>query len=167
MKRLILCSTVSGTRVSELLQLKKSDLKKPYVYIRPEIAKLGVARTTFFSDQAWKILKKTLDQKPTHGYVFCSNYRPLKTLEGIEAEFDKIRTLSKLDNRYEISRVHHITIHRLRAFLKTLASDKVGKDYAEDLIGHEGYLSTYYNTTDSAKYKIYKEILMPELEFNL
>jgi integrase len=163
MKLLIICLVSSGMRANELLQLKFSDLKKPFVFLRAETTKTGVARTTFFSKQAWSIIE---DQKQSGDYVFCSNYQPLKSLETLEKEFDMVRNRTHLTDRYTLSNVHKITIHRLRAFCKTQASIIKDKDYAEDLIGHEGYLSTYYNLTDESKHEIYKTI-EPALTFRL
>lgn len=163
MKIVLLCLISSGMRASELLQLKWTDLNKPAVNLRAEITKMGVERTTFFSSQAWALVE-SLKQKSD--YVFCSKYTPLFSLQELEKDFDIVRSKARLTDRYALSKVHKITLHRLRAFCKTQASIIKDKDYAEDLIGHEGYLSTYYNLTQEAKYTIYKTI-EPALTFKI
>ena len=163
----ILGLVTSGMRSSELLQLKKSDLQEPKVIIRPEITKTGAGRTTYFSKQTWSLLAPVLSRKDKNDYVFGSNYRPLKSLLELENRFGELREALHISNRYTTSRVHTITLHRLRAFCKTQASEACGKDYAEGLIGHEGYLSTYYNLTEEAKYSNYINKLEPLLTFKI
>lgn len=167
LKIIILGLVTSGMRSSELLQLKKSDLQKPRIVLRPEITKTGVGRTTYFTSQMWDLIGPVLSRKRNSDYVFCSNYRPLKSLIELENKFGMLRDRLHISTRYTTSRVHTITLHRLRAFCKTQASEACGKDYAEGLIGHEGYLSTYYNLTEDAKYRNYLSKLEPLLTFKI
>ncbi len=167
LQMIILGLVTSGMRSSELLQLKKSDLKEPKIILRPEITKTGAGRSTYFTSQMWRLIDPILSQKSNDDYVFCYNYRPLKSLQELENKFGMLRDRLNISTRYSTSRVHTITLHRLRAFCKTQASETCGKDYAEGLIGHEGYLSTYYNLTEEAKYKNYINKLEPILTFEL
>ena len=164
MKLIMLALVSSGMRVNELLQLTKNDLTEPCVNVRAETAKTGVQRTTYFSKQVWDLLKNGAKRKG--GYVFCSNYRPKKSVEELEDRFSSLRDKCKLSKRYTTSRNHTVTIHRFRAFCKTWASEKVGKDFAEGLIGHEGYLSGYYGLSDEEKLKNYNK-LEPYLTFKI
>ena len=167
MKLAIMCLVTSGMRANEFLQLRASDLQEPKVILRPEITKTGVGRTTYFSPQTWGLVAAKLLERDNQDYVFCYNYRPLKSLIELESKFGKLRDKCGISKRYNISKVHTLTLHRLRAYLKTEASEACGKDYAEGLIGHEGYLSTYYNLTDEARFKNYINKLAPLLTFRL
>jgi integrase len=158
MKFVILGLVSSGCRVSELLQLLFSDLKYPYVKIRPEIAKTGVARTTFFSSQVWSMINLLKSQADSDDYVFCSEYQPKVSLDELETKFGRTRQKAVLISRYQHSRYHHVTIHRFRAFCKTQASQVCDKDYAEGLIGHEGYQGTYNSLSDEEKLDNYKKL---------
>lgn len=158
MKFVILGLISSGCRVSEILQLLYSDLKFPFVKIRSEIAKTGVGRTTFFSSQVWNIINLLKSQTDSDDYVFCSEYQPKVSLDELERKFDTIRKKSGLTDRYKTSRYHHVTIHRFRSFCKTQASQVCDKDFAEGLIGHEGYLGTYNSLSDDEKLANYKKL---------
>lgn len=158
LKFVILGLVSSGCRVSEILQLLYSDLKFPYVKIRSEIAKTGVSRTTFFSSQVWQIINLLKSQTDSDDYVFCSEYQPKVSLDELERKFDTLRKRSGLTDRYKTSRYHHVTIHRFRSFCKTQASQVCDKDFAEGLIGHEGYLGTYNSLSDEEKLANYKKL---------
>lgn len=150
-KGIILGLVSSGMRSSEFLQLKESDIKwnldPVEVHLRAEITKTKVDRITYLSPQAVEFFPK------------LKQYDIKKTLVNFEQNFSVLRKKCKLDNMYRNSNVHHITPHRLRAFFKTEASNLHGKDYAEDLIGHEGYLNTYYSINSTERAKKYKELL--------
>lgn len=158
MRFVILALVSSGMRVSELLQLEYRDLKYPYVKLRAETTKTGVARTTFFSSQVWEIIQILKSQAHTNDYVFCSNYEPFRSLAELETKFSKVRHKAGLESTYNNSNVHHVTIHRFRAFCKTQASDVINKDFAEGLIGHEGYLGTYNTMADQDKRERYLKL---------
>ena len=158
MKLIIMALVSSGCRVSEVLQLEFGDLQEPFVKIRPEIAKTGMGRTTFFSSQVWEIINLLKSQAESGDYVFCSNYQSKGSLDELERKFDSIRRKAGLVSRYKISKVHHVTIHRLRSYCKTQASTVNDKDFAEGLIGHEGYLGTYNSLSDEEKLFKYKKV---------
>lgn len=154
MKGIIYCLVSSGMRSSEFLQLEKNDIKLNLdpveIHLRAEITKTKVDRITYLSPQAVEFLPKL---KP---------YSPKRSLINLEQDFAKLRKRCGLDGKYRNSNIHHITPHRLRAYFKTEASNLHGKDYAEFMVGHEGYLSTYYSTTQYDVIKKYKE-LIPKL----
>lgn len=151
MKGIIYCLVSSGMRSSEFLQLEKKDIKwnldPVEIHLRAEITKTKVDRVTFLSPQAVEFFPKI---KP---------YSPETSLIHLEQNFGQLRKKCGLDDKYRNSNVHHITPHRLRAFFKTEASNLHGKDYAEDLIGHEGYLNTYYVISPEERAKKYKELI--------
>ena len=156
----ILAAVSSGARISELLQLTYGDLKYPYVHIRAETVKFGVERKTFFSSQVWQIIDalKSQSQRDNGDYVFCSNYIQKKSLDELETKFSTLRHKAGLSAKYNNSNVHTITIHRFRAFCKTMASEVCNKDYAEGLIGHEGYLGTYNSLSNEEKLNNYLKL---------
>lgn len=158
MKFVILALVSSGARVSEILQLVFSDLAYPYVKIRSEIAKTGVSRTIFFSSQVWSIISLLRNQADNGDYVFCSEYQPTKSLGVLEGKFDIIRKKAGLVGKYSTSNYHHVTIHRFRSFCKTQASEVCNKDFAEGLIGHDGYIGTYNSLSDEEKLANYKKL---------
>lgn len=151
MRGTILCLVSSGMRASEYLQLQKSDIKwnldPVEVHLRAEITKTKVDRITYFSPQA-------VDNFPE-----IKPYSEKNSLVYLEQQFQSLRKRCGLDSRYRVSKIHHITPHRLRAFFKTEASNMHGKDYAEDIIGHEGYLNTYYVINDEERRKKYKALI--------
>lgn len=154
LKGIIYCLVSSGMRSSEFLQLRKDDIKwnldPVEVHLRAEITKTKVDRTTYLSPQAVEHFPK------------LKTYDVKTSLVNLEIIFSNLRKKCNLDEKYRNSNVHHITPHRLRAFFKTEASNLHGKDYAEFMIGHEGYLNTYYSTTQDELIKKYKE-LIPKL----
>lgn len=151
MKGSILVLASSGMRTSEFLQLTKEDIKfnldPVEVHLRAEITKTRVDRVTYLSPQAVEFFPKI---KP---------YDEKKSLVNFEQAFAILRKKCSLDQMYRNARVHHVTPHRLRAYFKTEASNMHGKDYAEDLIGHEGYLSTYYSINEKEKREKYIQLI--------
>ena len=166
MKLVILALVSSGMRVNSLLQLRFSDLKEPFVSVRAETTKTGREYKTFFSKQVWEIINLLKNQADSGDYVFCSNYEPKKSLDELEAKFLLLRHKAKLEKKYNNSNVHTITIHRFRAFCKTMAADICNKDFAEGLIGHEGYLPTYNALPDDMRYYNYIKV-EPRLSFKI
>jgi len=151
LKGVIYCLVSSGMRASEFLQLDKSDIKWDLdpveVHLRAEITKTKVDRITYLSPQAVENFPKL---KP---------YDEKSSLVNLEHSFSNLREKCGLDQKYRNTNVHHITLHRFRAFFKTEASNMHGKDYAEDVIGHEGYLNTYYSLNDEERRIKYKELI--------
>ena len=152
----------SGARLGEVLQLKHSDIRGNKVTIRAENTKTKAERITYISEQAKNDLAKYVKGKGQDAYVFVRKFAPAISVQQAEAEFSLIRDKCSLTKRYRLSRYHHVTIHRLRAFCKTMASEVCGKDFAEGLVGHEGYLSTYYALPETQRYEKYK-LLEPKL----
>lgn len=166
MKLVILSMVSCGARPNELLQIKFSDLQEPFVNLRAETTKTGVERKTFFSYQVWPVVNLLKNQAQNDDYVFCSNYEPKVSLDELESKFGMLRDKSNLSKKYNNSNVNTITLQRLRAFCKTQASEICGKDYAEGLIGHEGYLGGYYGLPDEEKLKNYLKV-EPRLIFKI
>lgn len=151
MKMVILWLTSSGMRISEFLQLQKDDVNfksdPVEIKIRGEITKTKTDRVTFISKQAAKIRTPEL---------FKESYSK-QSLINIEKAFAKLRTKSGLDSKYRTSNVHHITLHTFRSFFRTQAG-LINRDFAEDVLGHEGYLSQYIRLSMEQKRAFYKQL---------
>lgn len=151
MRMVILFLTSSGMRVSEFLQLKKEDVRLDLdpveVHIRAETTKTRSDRITFISQQAKECITKDLF-KP---------YKPTDDLLNLEHQFMNLRKRVKLDGKYRTSNVHHKTLHTFRSYFRTIAGT-YNKDFAEDILGHEGYLSQYIRLSLETKRLYYKEL---------
>ena len=151
LKNVITWLVSSGMRTSEFLQLEKGDINfkaDPIeVKIRAEITKTKSERLTFISHQAHDYMTKDM----------FGNYEPIKTLLNLELQFANLRRKCKLDEMYRTSRIHHITLHTFRSYFRTVAGMK-SKDFAEDVLGHEGYLKQYIRLTIDDKRNFYREI---------
>lgn len=158
MRGTILVLVSSGMREDEFLQQTVNDIKwdatPVEIHMRSETTKMGIDRITYLTPQAAKNFPKI---KP---------YDEEKSLIRLENSFAELRKKCKLNEKYRHSNIHHVTLHRLRAYCKTQASMHVGKDFAEDLIGHEGYLPTYYSPTDQERRDMYTK-LVPHLTFDV
>ena len=147
MKMVITWLVSSGMRISELNNLEKDDVDfsaDPIeIHLRAEATKTKQDRLTFISHQAMDYKTKDI-------------FKP-KSLLAIEQQFSNLRDRSGLNNMYRTSRVHHITLHTFRSYFRTIAGMK-SKDFAEDVLGHEGYLSQYIRLTMDDKRNYYREI---------
>lgn len=157
-KAIISCAVSSGARIGELLQLKMSDIKDNKLYIRSETTKTKADRITYISKQAEHDLKKWTKGKTKNAFAFGQRYTPVQSVLEVEKGFAKLRDKCSLTKKYRLTNYHHITIHRLRAFCKTMASEVCGQDFAEGLVGHEGYLSTYYALPETMRQRNYQKL---------
>jgi integrase len=123
----------SGMRISEALSLTKEDYdfsSKPIMITIPAIeTKTQSERITFISKEAYKAIQKT-------------DYFTPRTLNTVESYFWKLRNKLSLTERYAGTRNYKVNIHSLRAYARTQAG-KINQDFAEALLGHEGYLKQY------------------------
>ena len=67
---------------------------------------------------------------------------------------EKIPDLNKT-NSNGIRVIHY---HALRKFFRTTVGNVSGRDFAEALIGHQFYMSTYYQQNDEKKREMYLEV---------
>lgn len=151
MKMVILFLTSSGMRTSEFLQLTKGDVRLDLnpveIHLRGETTKTRTDRVTFISQQAKESITKDLF-KP---------YIPKSDLLNLEIKFMHLRSKCKLDSKYRTSNVHHITLHTFRSYFRTIVGQH-NRDFAEDILGHEGYLSQYIRLSMETKREYYKQI---------
>ena len=143
-----LVQSSSGMRISESLNLRKEDFdfsEDPAIVTIPaDITKTSTERITFISKEAVKAINNT-------------DYFNPKTLNIVEGYFWKLRSRLDLLEKYENSPNYKINIHSLRAFTRTNAG-KINQDFAESLLGHEGYLRQYVRLTKEEKISYYKKL---------
>lgn len=183
----ILVATSSGMRVGELVQIRVSDidfdLKPTKIRVRAEITKTREARETFLTQEATVALKDYLkhyfDWKEGRNNDTLRNIAIFGRTSKIIKEFIRkpdrksppymtavncldqslkrtIKKIPEFDRKNENSRslVH---FHSFRKFFRTMASEAVGRDYAEALMGHHFYLDTYYTLSEERKSEMYEK----------
>lgn len=158
MRAVISTGLSSGVRIGELLQLRFSDIKGNKVSIRAETTKTKADRVTYISEQAKTDINKLVKNKDEDSFIFIKEYKEVNSVVDLEKQFADLRKLCGLTAKYRLTSFHHITLHRMRAFCKTMASETCGQDFAEGLIGHEGYLSTYYALPESERARKYQTL---------
>lgn len=151
MRTVILWLSSSGMRPMEFVKLEPDDVqldKDPVeVSLRAEITKGKRDRTTFISQQA----KDSMTP-----YLFKKGKTKLQYIN-LKLQFDHLLKKCGLDSKYRTSNIHHITLHTFRSFFRTKAG-RLDKDFAEDLMGHEGYLKQYVRLTMDEKRDYYKQL---------
>lgn len=148
-RTLFLILSSSGMRISECLALTPDKIEwnedPVKITIDAHITKTNAERITFISSEAFNMLEKNADE-------FFQPH-PLNT---VEVYFWRLRKKLGLTERYHNSRNYHTNIHSFRAFFRT-QSGKVNRDFAESVLGHEGYLKQYVRLDDSEKAAYYKK----------
>ena len=138
----------SGMRMSEFLNSPKEnfDLDTGMVGVAGKLTKTKVQRKTFISAEAINaILESGEEFWNTRKYHTEASY------------FWKLREKIGLVERYDGSIVHKVTLHSFRSFVRTQAG-KINQDFAEQLIGHSGYLKQYVRLTDEEMLGYYKKL---------
>ena len=175
----ILVAATSGLRVGELTQLKISDVEfgsnPTKIHVRADIAKGKQARETFISQEATISLKDYLRSnfkwsEPTgplfDAYIFgkTTNKGKNPQILGHNPKGAKLtlqtsllyhlrknpELLQKNENGY-----HSIHFHAFRKFFRTMVGNASGRDFAEALMGHQFYMSTYYQLPEDKKQELY------------
>lgn len=150
MRTFFLIQSSSGMRATESLGLKKENYEflkdLTIVTIPANLTKTKTERITFISREAQSNLDKCIEQ-----------YFEPKKLNNVEWYFWKLRNTLGYTARYENSINYKINIHSFRAFTRTHAG-KVNHDFAEALLGHEGYLRQYVRLEKDEKIAYYKKL---------
>jgi len=178
----VLVAVASGMRVGELVQLKISDVdfesKPTRIKIRAETTKTRESRQTFITEEATKALKDYLirylgwKQGDASGVILDQIiFAPARTNARKDGEkthtaeqiaesvlrctmlyhLKKIPELTKLNE----SGSHLIHFHAFRKYFYTVVSNVSGPDFAHALMGHHGYLDTYYNLPEDKRREMY------------
>jgi len=159
LKAVILLMLSSGIRVGELVQLNINDvdLKKNTVYISDLIAKTGVSRITFFSDEARDAISSYLNEREM--YIERSKkFTPRLKKEFKESKKlfpitpDAIRTglnatlkkagLHEIDPRTDRANIHPHSFRKY--FSSSLKLAKCPEDIVEYWMGHLNGVSSVY-----------------------
>ena len=186
LQTVILVLSSSGMRIGELVQLKLSDIDftttPTTIRLRAQITKTRHARETFITAEATNSIKDYLsrflkwDPQKDNSHlndllIFgrdLSSGRKRKTnpkqpahlvaegvlMKQLKYYLEKIPDLNKI-NTNGIRVIHY---HALRKFFRTTVGNASGRDFAEALIGHQFYMSTYYQLNDEKKREMYLEV---------
>ena len=178
----ILVAVSSGMRLGEIVQLRLGDINfsstPTTIRIRGETSKTRKGREVFISAEATKALKDYLvryfswnengdnshmQTKPIFGRTSSGNTYANKLISGsrwaaelalqqsLSSHIKKIPALNR-KNENGRSLIHW---HSFRKFFRTTVGNVTNRDFAEDLIGHEFYMSTYYNLSADKKLELY------------
>lgn len=142
----------SGMRISENLSLKKEDFdfkSSPVkVTIQAEYTKTKTERIAFVSNEAISYLNSIKDEY----------FQSEKMLIPTENYFNRLRKKLRYTETYPNTRNYKVNIHSMRAFFRTVAG-QINQDFAEAMIGHEGYLSrSYVRLSETDKLNYYKKL---------
>lgn len=159
-KALILFSSSSGMRISEILQLYIDDLDLSVtpvrIRVRAETTKLREERRTFISSEALEALRPIIQDKTIKQHVFWEDDNLKELLLKVESTFDKIRDRSGLVDKYSTG-IHHVRIHSFRNYFISQA-EKLHEGFGHALAGHGKYMKEYENYTDSELRDFYLKI---------
>ena len=178
----ILVIVSSGMRIGELVQLRLDDIdftsSPTKIRLRAETTKTRQGRETFITVEATKALKDYLvsyfdwnekgdnshmNQKPIFGRTSkgetYDNQKnsgnrwasELSLQQSLRTHVDKIPELN-VKNENDRSLIHW---HSFRKYFRTTVGNEVNRDFAEALMGHDFYMSTYYNLSEDKKRELY------------
>jgi len=178
----ILVVVSSGLRIGELVQLRLDDVDftstPTKIRIRAETAKTRQGRETFISVEATNALKdylaryfdwkengdnshmhlKPIFGRTSHGEIYDKRKitgsrwaSELSLQQSLRTHVDKIPELN-IKNENDRSLIHW---HSFRKYFRTTVGNEVNRDFAETLIGHDFYMSTYYNLSEDKKRELY------------
>ena len=138
----------SGMRMSEFLNSPKENfnLNTGMVGVAGKLTKTKVQRKSFISHEAIEAIENVGDAFWDH-----------RTYHMEATYFWRLRQRLGLTEKYDSSIVHKVTLHSFRSFARTQAG-KINQDFAEQLIGHSGYLKQYVRLTDEEMADYYKKL---------
>ncbi len=172
-------------RSNEALAIRLKDIdfasKPTRIHLRKEYTKTRTARDIFISDEASKCLKDWLSWKYRYRRFLKDGqqrvkgeddlvFQVAKTITRLQSiyvkllkEFDKVLTLSGLNNKKEGMSRRTISFHSLRRHAKTVISTQVNQDYSEWFLGH--IKSPYWSMKEVERKEIYTTRIMRYLTF--
>ena len=138
----------SGMRMSEFLNSPKEnfDLDTGVVEVAGKLTKTQVQRKSFISSEAIDAIEEAGD-----------SFWEQRTYHKEATYFWRLRERLGLTETYDGSIVHKVTLHTFRSFTRTIAGE-INQDFAEQLIGHSGYLKQYVRIPDDKMYSYYKKL---------
>ncbi len=181
LQTVVLVAVATGMRIGEIVQLRISDVDFSYkpvkIKLRAETTKTRESRETFLTEEATNSLKDYL--RKFYGWIEGANNEHLKdqiifgrtSLSTVSRKPVKDRTHSTV-NLLQKMLFHQITkisdlsrnnengrkaihFHAFRKYFRTVVGNACGRDFAEAIIGHKFYLSTYYNLSEAQKKELY------------
>lgn len=187
LQTVVLVAVSSGMRISEIVQLRITDIdfesEPTRIKLRAETTKTRTARDVFITNEATLALKDYLrryhkwdgtnesvdNEKIIFGRTSMSR---LPTKRDEELKLDPlIATKSLLQKSLEnsIKKVPELNtknadgkrvihFHAFRKFFRTTVGNVSGRDFAEALMGHQFYLDTYYQLSDEKKKTMYLDV---------
>lgn len=181
LQTVVLVAVATGMRIGEIVQLRIADVDFSYkpvkIKIRAETTKTRESRETFLTEEAANSLKDYL--RRFYGWKEGANNEHLndqiifgrtslgsvskkpvkdKTHSAVnllqKMLFHQITKISDLSKNNENGR-KAIHFHAFRKYFRTVVGNACGRDFAEAMIGHKFYLSTYYNLSEAHKKELY------------
>ena len=157
---LYLAQSSSGMRIGEMLQLRKSDvhthLARLLVRIPAKYTKTGMARTTFFSAEAAKMVAPRLREIGDSDLVFGTGRDLNNSVSTEGAYLNNLQKKIGISDKYETNRRNVITTHTFRAFFITKVN-RQDPNLAKYFAGQKGYLMQYDRLSDNEKLAFYME----------
>ena len=179
LKIFILILASGGMRAGEALGIRMKDINfstsPTKVHIRKEFSKTRVSRDVYISDEATKYLKDWINWKyRVRKYEKIREDDPIFQVQKIVTnmhsiyiklvkEFEKVLSLSGLNQKKEGMQRRMISFHSFRRFVKTVISDQVNQDYSEWFLGHNK--SPYYTKKEYERSQVYLTKCMKYLTF--
>ena len=151
---LYLAQSSSGMRIGEMVQIRKKDIRtdaaRLMVKIPAAFTKTKVARTTFFSAEAAKLVIPRLKRIGDLDRVF-GNGNDARGNARHEAKYiAELQNRMGICDKYETNGRNVITTHSFRAFFITKVS-REDPNLAKYFAGQKGYLMQYDRLTDAEK----------------
>lgn len=160
-KRTMFTCQLSGLmRVGELVQLRKKHVTdlgdNMMIKIPAGIAKFYKARTTFWSNEASKLVRPILKKLDDDDLIFQKNENVQNAVIAVEQVMRRALIRVGLDMRYESTDRFFINTHSLRAYGITKIS-RHDPNFAKKIAGQKGYLLQYDRMDDDEKLEIYRQ----------
>ncbi len=165
-KALYITLASSGMAIGEAVRIRKSDLdfsqSRIIINIKTSYTKKNKrGRSVYISNEAQRHLQRHLDKLDENALVFGQAESPGNAIEAEQVAFRRVVDGLGLGRKYD-SGVRMISLHALRAYFFTKATQKHGIAYAHKLTGHKNQLEEYNRYSDEKKLEMYQQ-LEPEL----
>jgi len=155
---LYLFLTSTGLRISESVQIRKSDLDFSFdrimVKVKGSYTKTKKPRKTFITKETQKYLMPILEKLKDDDLIFGTNEDRLKSKHTEEDYYYRMRIRAGLSNLKYDNGIHKITLHSFRSWFVTKCN-RVDSDFGNALAGHEKYMKRYNRFTDEEKCQLF------------
>ena len=161
-KAILLTLLSSGMRISEVLQLKVSDINPKTspveIRVRASTTKTREERLAFLSNEAWENVKILIENKTDDDFVFVKKFSVPNTLHSFELLFGKLRASCGFYEKYDNGKNYHVNVHAFRAYFHTQATKVLGGDIAHAILGHHQYLDQYFRLDKEERGQLYNRL---------